>query len=409
MAKKKAQDTESPEDRSIVYMATSALIPYARNSRTHSDEQVAQICASIREFGWTNPVLIDEQNTIIAGHGRVLAAGRMQLEKVPCIRLTHLSDAQKRAYIIADNRLALNAGWDEELLSNELIDLHEDQFDMAVLGFDAEELEKLLHLQLDEKPAGEIVEDEVPELPAEPITKPGDLWILGEHRLLCGDSENTGDVSRLMGGKTADLIHTEPPYGMQFQSNKRTASDKFAVLENDDRILTDWIQPALQHSRGWVFVWTTWKVLDRWLQVVRPFGKLSNMVVWHKGGGGVGDLKHTFATDYEIALVFSRGAELCGKRIGSVWAFNKDAASTYMHPTQKPVALAAEAIEKTTVVNSLVMDLFLGSGTTLIAAEQLNRKCFGMEISPQYCDVIVKRWENLTSRTACLEQSATPA
>jgi DNA modification methylase len=275
---------------------------------------------------------------------------------------------------------------------------------VALLGFDADELEKLLGFELDDSETpSEITEDEVPEPPADPITKPGDLWILGSHRLLCGDSESDADVSRLMKGETASLIHTDPPYGVSFQSNMRTATPKFAVLENDDKILTDWIQPAIAHSSGWVFVWTTWKVLDRWLQVVRPFGKLANMVVWHKGGGGMGDLTGAFATDYEIALVFSRGATLCGKRIGSVWAFSKDAAAKYEHPTQKPVALAAEAIEKTTVPKSLVMDLFLGSGSTLIAAEQLNRKCYGMEISPQYCDVIVKRWENLTGKTAVLD------
>ena len=387
----------------IEQIATAELIPYARNSRTHSDEQVAQIAASIREFGFCNPVLIDAENTIIAGHGRVLAAGRMKLESVPCLRLTHLTDAQRRAYVIADNRIALSSGWDSELLANELSDLHADEFDMALLGFDADELSELLGFELDGDNTGEIVEDEVPEPPADPITKPGDLWILGEHRLLCGDSESGQDVSRLMQGETASLIHTDPPYGVSFQSNMRTATPKFAVLENDDKILVDWIQPAIAHSSGWVFVWTTWKVLDRWLQVVRPFGKLANMVVWHKGGGGMGDLTGAFATDYEIALVFSRGATLCGKRIGSVWAFSKDAASKYEHPTQKPVSLAAEAIEKTTVPKSLVMDLFLGSGSTLIAAEQLNRKCYGMEISPAYCDVIVKRWENLTGKTAVLE------
>jgi DNA modification methylase len=408
MAKQKTKPEGAGGQSAVIeQIPTVELVPYARNSRTHSDEQVAQIAASIREFGFCNPVLIDAEGTIIAGHGRVMAATRMKLETVPCLRLSHLTDAQKRAYVIADNRIALSSGWDEAMLANELSDLHADEFDLSVLGFDADELTALMDLDLtgEEEPSGEIVEDEVPEVPADPITKPGNLWILGEHRLLCGDSDSDADVSRLMKGETASLIHTDPPYGVSFQSNMRTATPKFAVLENDDKILTDWIQPAIAHSSGWVFVWTTWKVLDRWLQVVRPFGKLANMVVWHKGGGGMGDLTEAFATDYEIALVFSRGATLCGKRIGSVWAFSKDAAAKYEHPTQKPVALAAEAIEKTTVPKSLVMDLFLGSGTTLIAAEQLNRKCYGMEISPAYCDVIVKRWENLTGKTAVLESA----
>jgi DNA modification methylase len=192
---------------------------------------------------------------------------------------------------------------------------------------------------------------------------------------------------------------------MSYQSNRRTKSAKFAVLENDDRVLTEWIEPAISNSEGWVFIWTTWKVLEQWFPVVKPFGKLSNLVVWSKGGGGIGDLKKTFSTDHEIAFVFNRGAELCGKRIGSVWSFGKDAEGDYEHPTQKPVALAAEAIDKTTTKACTVYDPFLGSGTTLIASEQLGRKCYGMEISPQYCDVVVKRWEKLTGKKAELEAS----
>jgi DNA modification methylase len=251
----------------------------------------------------------------------------------------------------------------------------------------------------------EIVEDEVPEPPADPITKPGDLWLLGEHRLLCGDSTKAEEVERLMAGAKAGMVYTDPPYGMSYQSNWRTKSAKFAVLENDDRVLTEWIEPAIHNSEGWVFIWTTWKVLEQWFPVVKPFGKLSNLVVWSKGGGGIGDLKKTFCTDHEIAFVFNRGAELCGKRIGSVWSFGKDAAGDYAHPTQKPVALAAEAIDKTTIKACTVYDPFLGSGTTLIAAEQLGRKCYGMEISPQYCDVIVKRWETLTGKKAEMEET----
>jgi DNA modification methylase len=257
--------------------------------------------------------------------------------------------------------------------------------------------------------AKEIVEDEIPEPPVDPITKPGDLWTLGDHRLLCGDSTKAGDVERLMAGAKAGMVHTDPPYGMSYQSNMRTKSAKFAVLENDDRVLTEWIEPAIRNSEGWVFIWTTWKVLEQWFPVVKPFGKLSNLVVWSKGGGGIGDLKKTFSTDHEIAFVFNRGAELCGKRIGSVWSFGKDAAGDYAHPTQKPVALAAEAIDKTTIKACTVYDPFLGSGTTLIAAEQLGRKCYGMEISPQYCDVIVKRWETLTGKKASLADAGPAA
>lgn len=208
-----------------------------------------------------------------------------------------------------------------------------------------------------------------------------------------------------MGGERAGLIHTDPPYGMSFQSNMRVASKKFDEIANDDKILTEWIEPAIACSSGWVFVWTTWKVIERWLPVVRQFGRMTNLVVWSKGGGGIGDLKGTFATDHEMAMVFNRGAELCGKRIGSVWAFGKDAAGTYQHPTQKPVALAAEAIDKTTIRGTVVYDAFLGSGTTLIAAEQLGRRCFGIEISPAYCTVILLRWMKLTGKQPILEST----
>jgi len=377
------------------------LIDYARNPRKN-DHAVDAVAAAIREFGFKVPIVAKSDGTVVDGHLRLKAAKKLKLATVPVLLADDLSDAQVRAFRLSVNKLAELAEWDSELLANELSDLHADDFDMALLGFDADELTALMGFEL-EPEAAEIVEDEVPEPPADPITKPGDLWILGSHRLLCGDSEKDPDVQRLMNGKKASLIHTDPPYGLSFQSNMRTASDKFAVIENDDKILTGWIHPAIRHSTGWVFVWTTWKVIEQWMSAVRPFGKLSNMVIWSKGGGGIGDLQKTFATDYEIALVFNRGAALCGKRIGSVWAFGKDAAATYLHPTQKPVALAAEAIEKTTVTGSLVFDAFCGSGSTLIAAEQLNRKCYGMEISPQYCDVIVKRWENLTGKTAVLE------
>ena len=198
----------------IEQIPTATLIPYARNSRTHSDEQVAQIMASIREFGFTNAVLIDEADMIIAGHCRVMAASRMELATVPCRRLSHLTEPQKRAYVIADNRLALNAAWDSELLSIELTDLHAEEFDVGLLGFDADELSTRMGYELPGD--GEIVEDEIPDPPADPITKPGDLWVMGEHRLLCGDSTKADDVSRLMDGTVAEMMFTDPPYGVAY-------------------------------------------------------------------------------------------------------------------------------------------------------------------------------------------------
>lgn len=365
------------------------------NVRKHDRKNLDAIKASLKKFGQQKPIVIDAKGIVLAGNGTLTAARELGWTEIDVTR-TELTGSAATAFAIADNRSAELAEWDEDGLTKVLESLKVEDADLlAATGYDAAEVDKMV--------GTEVNEDEVPEPPAEPITKPGDLWILGEHRVMCGDSTKAEDVERLMAGAKAGMVHTDPPYGMSYQSNMRTKSAKFAVLENDDRILTEWIDPTIQNSEGWVFIWTTWKVLEQWFLVVKPFGKLSNMVVWSKGGGGIGDLKKTFSTDHEIAFVFNRGAELCGKRIGSVWSFGKDAAIDYAHPTQKPVALAAEAIDKTTTKACTVYDPFLGSGTTLIAAEQLGRKCYGMEISPAYCDVIVKRWENLTGKKAVLE------
>ena len=379
----------------INMLATKDLIPYARNTRTHSDEQVNQIVSSIKEFGFTNPVLIDKESMIIAGHGRVMAANKLKLSKIPTICLDHLTEAQKKAYIIADNRLALNAGWDEDMLKVELEELNDLEFDISLLGFEDNEIESLLS----EPTEGLTDEDAVPDLPEEPTTKLGDLWILGEHRLLCGDSTSIDAVDKLMDGNKADMVFTDPPYGVSYQSNMRTKSEKFDVLTNDDQLLD--ITPIIEvFSTGWVFIWTTWKVIDKWIDNTSAFGYPNNVVIWSKGGGGIGDLKKTFSTDYEMALVWNRGNQLCGKRIGSVWKVDKDKAIDYKHPTQKPVALAVEAFDKTTKHGQSILDLFLGSGSTLIAAEKTNRKCYGMELDPKYCDVIIQRWEEFTGNKA---------
>jgi DNA modification methylase len=385
----------------IINRKITELIPYVNNARTHSDEQVIQIAASIKEFGFTNPVLIDGENGIIAGHGRLMAAKKLGLEEVPTIELSHLSEAQRKAYILADNKLALNSGWDNDLLAIEFAELNELGFDLDLTGFTLDEIDALTP---EEIPPGLTDEDSVPELPEEPVTKLGDVWLCGNHRVMCGDSTSIDSVEKLMDGNKADMVFTDPPYGVSYQSNKRIKSEKFDVLINDDVILD--IIPIIEiFSKGWVFIWTTWKVVDKWIENTKGLGFPSNMVVWFKGGGGIGDLNKTFYTDYEMALVWHRGAELCGKRIGSVWKVGKDGASNYVHPTQKPVALAEEALDKTTKKNNLILDLFLGSGSTLIACEKTNRKCFGLELDHKYCDVIVKRWQEFTGKEATLEST----
>lgn len=232
----------------------------------------------------------------------------------------------------------------------------------------------------------------------------GKLVLKSGHRLMCGDSTSIDAVEKLLNGAKIDLVFTDPPYGVEYQSNTRTKTQRFDVLKNDDVFLD--IAPVIDATtKGWVFVWTSWKVQHKWIELFESFGYPSNIVIWHKPGGGIGDLKKTFVSDYEVALVWHRGAELCGKRIGSVWKVAKDEASTYVHPTQKPVELSEEAIDKTTKNGASVLDLFGGSGSTLIGCEKTNRKAYLMELDPKYCDVIINRWQTLTGKDAILEST----
>ena len=376
----------------------STIKPYENNPRKLSEQAIQKVAMSLKEYGFRQPIVVDKNMVIVAGHTRYRASKKLGLKQVPISVIDNLSEEQINAYRIADNRTAEESEWDNELLKMEIKDLEAKDFKLDLLGFNDEQLNNILF----EEKQGLTDEDEVPETPEEPISKLGDIWKLGNHRVMCGNSVDYEDVHKLMNNKIADLVNTDPPYGVNYQSNMRTKSDKFDVIKNDDKILD--ITPMIdKFSKGWVFIWTTWKVIDKWIDNTKSFGFPTNMVVWHKGGGGIGDLKKTFLTDYEMALVFNRGAELCGKRIGSVWSLQKDKAIKYKHPTQKPVELSVEAIDKTTNPKSIVMDLFLGSGSSLIACEKMDRICYGMEIDPKYCDVIIKRWENFTGKKAELE------
>jgi DNA modification methylase len=330
-----------------------------------------------------------------------MAARKLGKDTVPAVRLSHLTEMQRKAYILADNKLALNADWDNSLLSLELADLKDLGFDTDLTGFSADEIAALTPVEVTE---GLTDEDQVPEVPVNPITKLGDVWLLGKHRVMCGDSTSIDAVERLMAGQRANMVFTDPPYGVEYQSNWRPKKEKFDVLANDHKFLD--IAPIIEmFSIGWVFVWTSWTVQMKWIDMFSGFGYPTNIVIWHKPGGGMGDLKKTFSSDYEVALVWNRGAELCGKRIGSVWTINKDGVSTYVHPTQKPVALPEEALDKTTRRGDVVLDLFGGSGSTLIACEKTGRVARMMELEPKYCDVIVKRWQDFTGKTATLEET----
>lgn len=372
----------------IIEKNIKELIPYEKNPRKN-DKSVDKVAQSIDQFGFRVPVVIDKDNVIVCGHTRYKAAQKLHLASVPCVVADDLTDEQIKAYRLADNKVGEDSEWDMDLLHGELADIID--IDMTNFGF-----------QIDFGEDVDCNEDNFSaELPNNPKSKLGDLYKLGNHRLMCGDSTLIDDVERLMGGQKADMVFTDPPYGYNYQSNMREKSQKFDVLENDDKIL-DFFPNIQLVCNGFVFICTTWKVLDKWIPLFKKYHELSNMIIWNKGGGGIGDLKHTFSTDYEIILCASNGKEITGKRIGSVWTIKKDTASSYIHPTQKPVKLSEFAIRNTTNRGDIVLDLFGGSGSTLIACEQLQRSCYMMEYDPRYVDSIIDRWEHFTGGKAIL-------
>lgn len=374
-----------------------SIIADPSNARKHSGKNLDAIKGSLAKFGQQKPIVVSSDNIVIAGNGTLEAAKALGWNEIGIFR-SKLTGVEATAYAIADNRAGELAEWDDNILSKTLAALKADDFDLNAIGFDDKDLLNWL-----KEP--EIIPgcdaDEIPEQ-VETRCKLGDLWLLGEHKLLCGDSTDVLQVERLMGSQKADMVFTDPPYGVSYQSNMRKKSDRFDVIKNDDKILTEWINVLPIVSNGWVFIWTSWKVLNIWLDVTNGMGALTNLVVWDKGGGGIGDLTGSFSSDYELALVFNRGSKLTGKRIGSVWDIGKDKAKDYVHPTQKPVDLAIMAFEACTRSKDKILDLFLGSGSTLIACEKTKRKCYGMELDTHYCDVIIARWEKFSGKTATL-------
>lgn len=359
-----------------------------KNPRTIRDEKFEKLKKSIQDFPDMlnkRPLVCitdkDGKYVVLGGNMRLKAAKDLGLKELPIILADEWTEEQKAEFLIKDNVgfgewewEQLQAEWDVEQL---------EDWGLDVPSFESDDVLEAVEDDFDTTP------------PQEPITVIGDLYEIGEHRLLCGDSTDSDQVAKLMNGEKADMVFTDPPYGVSYQSNMRTKTDKFDVIENDNVFITEWINNLPLFSKGFVFVWTSWKVLKEWMEFCEPIGDLSNLIIWDKGGGGIGDLKKTFSTDFEVALVYNRGAEIKGKRIGSVWSVNKDGASSYLHPTQKPIALSAMAIENVSLKNDIVLDVFLGSGSTMVAAHQLKRKCYGMELDPKYCDVIVKRMATL--------------
>lgn len=388
-----------------------SLIPYARNSRTHSDEQVAQIAASIREFGFTNPVLVDEVGGIIAGHGRVMAARKLAMLEVPVLVLAGLSETQKRAYVIADNKIALNAGWDEEMLRVELEALSDADFDLDILGFSNDEL----GLYLDDgttEVEGLTDDDQVPEPPVNPVSKLGDVWLLGEHRLMCGDSTSLNDVATLMAGIEADLLITDPPYNVAYEGG---TADALTIM-NDNMSNGEFRQ----------FLRDVYASAD---SVMRPGAAF---YIWHADSEGLNFRGAAADVGWHIrqCLIWNKNALVLGRqdyhwkhepclygwKDGAAHYWGSDRSQTTVldfnkpnrngeHPTMKPVELFQYQIENSCKKGDVVLDLFGGSGTTVIACEKSHRRARLMELDPKYCDVIIKRWQEFTGKQALLQST----
>jgi len=388
----------------IEYVETSKLVPYARNSRTHSDEQVAQICGSIKEFGFTNPVLIDADGVIIAGHGRTLAAQRLDMKEVPCLRLDHLTEAQKKAYVIADNKLALNAGWDDEMLALELGELNDLDFDLSLTGFNDDELNALLVEAVED---GLIDEDDAPPPPDDPISKLGDIWQLGSHRVMCGDSTSIDAVDKLMDGNKADLVFTDPPYNIDY-GNIKHPKFKQRNIENDNMSRSDFRDFCLSFAGviesfcdGIIYCWGQPGADGRVMfSVLDEMFHCSTTIVWNKDQFTLGRGK--YQNKWEpcwFGWKDSGQAFTDDRKLTNVWDFARPKKSE-LHPTMKPVEICEYGIRHSSPLRAAVLDLFGGSGSTLIACEKSQRKARLMELDPKYVDVIVRRWQDYTGKQA---------
>jgi len=396
----------------IQYKPIQDLIPYARNSRTHNDAQVAQIAASIKEFGWTNPVLLDGENGIIAGHGRVLAAQKLGQKEVPTIELSHMTENQKRAYIIADNKLALNAGWDNDMLFTEFTDLKDAGYDLGLTGFSDEEIRALTPEVINE---GLVDEDQTPEPPAEPKTKPGDIYQLGKHRLMCGDSTSIEALETLCDGQLVDMWLTDPPYNVAYQGgtkdkltikNDSMGDEQFRQFLRDSYVAAD----AVMKPGATFYIWYADVETYNFVGAIKDAGwKLSQILVWKKSSLILGRKDYHFKHEPCIYGWKEGAAHLwaADRKQTTILEFDKPSRNGE-HPTMKPVALFEYQMLNNTKGGDIVLDSFGGSGTTLIAAEKNGRVARLMELDPKYCDVIVQRWEEFTGKKAVLLNADLP-
>ena len=391
----------------IVQWPTAKLVPYARNARTHSDSQVAQIAASIAEFGFTNPILAGSDGVIVAGHGRLAAAHKLGIAKVPVVILDHLTPTQRRALVIADNRIAENAAWDDAMLQVELAALQDDNFDLSLTGFDADALADLLAGE-ETTTEGQTDEDSVPDA-GPSITRPGDVWLCGNHRVICGDSTDASTYDALMAGETADMVFTDPPYNVDYANtakDKMRGTDRPILNDNLGAGFHDFLlaalTPTLAHCRGGIYVAMSSSELDVLQSAFRSAGgKWSTFIIW---------AKHTFTlghADYQRQfepILYGWPADgtrhWCGARDqGDVWNIKKPHKND-LHPTMKPVELVERAVRNSSRPGDIVLDSFGGSGTTMIASEKSDRMARLIELDPKYVDVIVRRWQEYAGAQA---------
>lgn len=391
----------------IVMRDLSELSPYENNARTHSDDQIAQLVGSIQEYGFTNPILIDETNTIIAGHGRFEAAELAGINAVPCVVISHLTESQKRAYIIADNKLALNAGWDEQKLWDELKSIGEFDFDLSLTGFSEKEISSLAQLDFDNEKA-----DIVPEN-VESRSKPGDVWRLGNHRLMCGSSTNATDVEKLLGGVQPHLMVTDPPYGVEYNANWRNQASRsdgtpiggkaIGKVENDDK--ADWREAWALFPGDVAYIWHAGNKAHIVAESLEATDfEIRSQIIWSKNNHVIG--RGHYHPKHEpcwYAVRKNRTASWEGDRKqNTIWEIDKPKKSETGHSTQKPVECMRRPITNNSSIGQAIYEPFSGSGTTIIACEITSRHCYAMELSPEYVDLAVARWEEYTGQSASL-------
>jgi DNA modification methylase len=416
----------------IEFTRVGELRPYPNNARTHSKKQIRQIANSIKKFGFCNPVLVDDAKQIIAGHGRVEAAKLLGIDAVPTCRLSHLSEAEKRAYILADNKLAANAGWDKELLAIELQGLIELDFEIELTGFEMPEIDLLLEDADEAKGSSSGPEEEVPQYPSGPVvTQSGDLWVLGNHRLLCADARDQGPYERLLAGAKAQFVFTDPPYNVAIDRNVcglgRIRHRDFAMGcgEMNEPEFTTFLQTVFERLAentvdGSIHqICMDWRHVWEMLAAGRAvYGELKNLCVWNKTNAGMGTF---YRSKHELVFVWKSGtaAHINNFELGqhgrsrtNVWDYAGISSmhagrleELAMHPTVKPVAMVADAIKDCSRRGALVLDPFCGSGTILLAAERTGRKARAIEIDPTYVDVGVRRWQSYTGKAAILASS----